>query len=122
MRFGRILITGLGLAGLAPLLGLSAINASIATAATADAAKANPGQYNHALVNLLRSVKHLAAADAEPAVIQPIRAPSDRVYSQAILSLDALAITPLRRSLWMVAGAVRIPLPLRRQLRSPLRC
>jgi hypothetical protein len=107
MRLGRIIL----LASLAQLLGLPALMAALTEhpAFTADRApEAAPAwggsPYAPVAVAVVSFSAHVRGA------------------SQAVLALTALAETPLRRSLWMVAPAVRtvaVPRPRRLIL---LRC
>ena len=106
MRFGRIILVSL-----APLLGLSALSAAMATCpAVSNEHKSN------SLTRLLRSV--VTPMDESSAL--NVRA--DRPSPQAVLPLAALAETPFRHSLWMVASQTVVPFSLRSQDLSPLRC
>jgi|SRR5579862_8994221 len=108
MRFGRTI-----LAGLAPLLGLSAFMAAMA-------AGPNPLQETgHPLAGLLRSVVLLVSPDAEQATIN---VSPDRPSPQAVLGFAVLAATPFRHSVWMVASLSPAPFVGSQQWRSPLRC
>ena len=104
MRIGRIVV-----AGLAPVLGLSALLA---------AAGKSPQKADSA-VRLFLSAVSLAAPPAEFAAAS---APSERSSSQAMLGFAALATTSLRCSLWMVASFVAVNLLVRRHQRLLLRC
>jgi hypothetical protein len=106
MRFGRVIL----LAGLAPLLSLSAV-ASILVSAPAE----QPGKRSWG--ELLRSAVVLAVPEAPV-----LAAPAVKASPQAVLAIEALAATPLRHSLWMLAPAAGASLPARAPLRSPLRC
>ena len=105
MRFGRII-----LASLAPLLGLSA-------AYTAMAAATGPAVSNEqTLTRLLLSVVTPMADSSD------LNVRAERPSPQAILPFTALAETPLRHSLWMVANHAVVPFPARSQQLAPLRC
>ena len=107
MRFGRII-----LAGLAPLLGLSALAAIAAGAGDGGRGRADADS----LVRLLRTVVHLATPDAEYSAAS---ASPERSSPQAVLAVTALVATPLRRSVWMVTGPGAfhaVPRPRRREL------
>jgi hypothetical protein len=108
---------------LAPLLGLSAIIAAMA---------AQPGETTlhppktgissprlSSLVQLLRSVAQLTAPAAE---YSSVRSRSERTSHQAAFGLSALAATPFRGSVWMLARhpAARPLLPHLQH--APLRC
>ncbi len=111
MRFGRVII----LAGLAPLLSLSVVAAVVSTTAQ-PAEQAQPGK--RTLVDFLRSVAILVT----PAESATVSNASPQASPQAVLALHALAATPLRHSLWMLASAAAATLPARLPQRAPLRC
>jgi hypothetical protein len=106
VRFGRIILVTL-----APLLGLSALSAIM----TAGPVVSNE-QKSNSLTNLLRSV---VTPMAESSALH-VRA--ERTSPQAALPFAALAETPLRHSLWMVASQTVRPFSARSQHRSQLRC
>jgi len=106
VRFGRIILVTL-----APLLGLSALSAIM----TAGPVVSNE-QKSNSLTNLLRSV---ATPMAETSALN-VRA--ERTSPQAALPFAALAETPLRHSLWMVASQTVVPFSARSQHRPQLRC
>ena len=110
MRFGRIILVTL-----APLLGLSALSA-IMTAGPAVSNDVSNEQKSNSLTNLLRSV---VTPMAESSALN-VRA--DRTSPQAALPFAALAETPLRHSLWMVASQAVLPFSARSQHLSQLRC
>ena len=106
MRFGRIILVTL-----APLLGLSALAAAIATCpAVSNEHKSN------SLTRLLLSV--VTPMDESSAL--NVRA--ERPSPQAILPVLALAETPLRHSLWMIASQTVVPFSARSQHLAQLRC
>jgi hypothetical protein len=106
VRFGRIILVTL-----APLLGLSALSAAMATGpAVSNEHKSN------SLTRLLLSV--VIPMDESSAL--SVR--TDRPSPQAVLPVIALAQTPLRHSLWMVASQTVVPFSARSQHRSQLRC
>jgi len=106
VRFGRIILVSL-----APLLGLSAFAAAMATGpAVSNEHKSN------SLTRLLLSV--VTPMDESSAL--NVRA--ERSSPQAVLPVMALAETPLRHSLWMVASQTVLPFSARSQHRSQLRC
>ena len=109
------------LASLAPLLGLSAILAAMA-AQPGEATVPQPGSHSpgiSSLVHLLRSVAQLTAPAAEYSTVS---SRSERTSQQAAFGLSALAATPRRGSVWMLARhTAALPLPPYLQ-HSPLRC
>ena len=109
MRFRRTF-----LASLAPLLSLSAL---VAAMNAAPRASEYPRSRAESLVRLLRSVAQFAAPAAES-----VHVSSEHASPQAVLDFAALAATPYRHSLWMVARPDAAPLLSRRHLRAPLRC
>lgn len=110
MRFGRIILVTL-----APLLGLSALSA-IMTAGPIVSNDVSSEQKSNSLTNLLRSVvTPLAESSA-------LNAPAERTSPQAVLPVIALAESPLKHSLWMVASQTVLPFSARSQHRSQLRC
>ena len=109
MRFRRAIF-----AGLAPLLTLSAVVA--ATQNLRNEPSFQNFQTRKSLAGLLLTVVHLVSPEAKT---NPVSASSSRPSPQAFLAFSALAFTPLRHSLWMVAShaAVFFPPPLQTQLR-----
>lgn len=107
MRFGRILLAGLG-----PLFALSAL---VAVAGALQPGSSSP---QNAFASLLQSVAHLGVPVAENA---SVTVSSERPSPQAILAFAALADTPFRHSLWMVAGS-SVPQAPRLPNRTLLRC
>lgn len=105
MRLGRILL----LASLAQLLGLSALAAALAE----HPVFAQPSPEEHTWKNLLQPT----SVDAHSIV-----ATHDRSSLQAVLALTALAETPLKHSLWLVAPAVRTVAVPRPRHYALLRC
>jgi hypothetical protein len=106
VRFGRIILVTL-----APLLGLSALSAIIAQGpAVSNEHKSN------SLTRLLLSV----ATPMDESSALNVRA--DRPSPQAIFPIIALAETPLRHSLWMVASQTVVPFSPRSQHLVQLRC
>ena len=110
MRFGRIILVTL-----APLLGLSALSAIMAAGPAVLNDVSNEHKSN-SLTNLLRSV---VTPMVESSALN-VRA--ERSSPQAVLPVIALAETPLRHSLWMVASQTVLPFSARSQHRSQLRC
>ncbi len=105
------------LAGLAPLVGLSALAAAMVTGFD------------------IRAVSHPASTDSLPRLLHPVVtfllsaaeeiatvAPSQRPAPKAALALQALSTTPLRRSLYLVSSVFAVNLSERRHERIPLRC
>lgn len=90
MRLGRIIL----LASLAQFLGLSALAAALAE----HPSFTQPSPEEQAWKSFLQP----AGIDSHSIVV-----PHDRSSSQAVLALTALAETPLKHSLWLVAPAVR---------------
>jgi len=106
------------LASLAPLLGLSAIIAAMA-AQPGEAAFPPSRVGVSSLVQLLRTVAHLAAPDVE---CSTARTRSERRSPQASLALSALVATSFHGSVWMLARYTS-PAPLPPHLKhAPLRC
>jgi len=103
VRIGRII-----LASLAPLLGLSALSAAMATGPVVSNEKA--------LTRLLLSV---VTPMVESAVLSDR---TERPSPQAVIPFTALAETPFRHSVWMVASRTVPPFSPHWQQRSQLRC
>ena len=106
MRFGRIILVTL-----APLLGLSALSAIMAAGPVV-----SNEQKSNSLTSLLRSVVTPMAESSA------LNARAERTSPQAVLPVIALAETPLRHSLWMIASQAVVPFSARSQHRSQLRC
>lgn len=113
MRLGRIF-----LAGLAPLISLSALVTAMAAGPGVPKAAAQE-QSAKFLTALLGTVAPFIVADHE---IEPVSVARHSASPQAVLEFTALAATPLRRSLWLLASILAIPLYSRRHLPAPLRC
>lgn len=111
MRLGRVVF----LAGLAPLLGLAAALTAHPHAIQAVSAVEAPDS----LASLLRTVVVLVSGDSDA---RPASLESPRPSPQFVLALDALALTPLRHSLWMVERQAAQALPDKSPLRTQLRC
>jgi hypothetical protein len=105
------------LAGLAPLVGLSALAAAMVTGFD------------------LRAVSRPSSPDSLPRLLYPVVtfllsaaddvatvAPAQRPAPKATLALEALSSTPLRRSLYLVASVLAVNLLQRRHQRALLRC
>jgi hypothetical protein len=112
MRLGRIM-----LAGLAPLVGLSALAAAMVTSFETLSVS------QPAAVNSLPRIWHpvvsfLLSAAEDIATVAPAQRPAPR----AALGLEALSLTPLRSSLCLVASVIAVNLLLRRHQRALLRC
>jgi hypothetical protein len=110
VRFGRIILVSL-----APLLGLSSVVAAMGAAMAAGPAVSNEHKSN-SLTRLLRSV---VTPMAESSALS-VRA--ERPSPQAVLPFTALAETPFRHSLWLVASRTVVPFSARSQHRAELRC
>jgi len=106
VRFGRIILVTL-----APLLGLSAISAAMA----AGPAVSNEHKSNSLTRLLLSVVTPMAESSA-------LSVRAERPSPQAVLPIAALAETPLKHSLWMVASQTVVPFSPRSQHLSELRC
>jgi hypothetical protein len=106
VRFGRIILVSL-----APLLGLSAISAAMATGP----AVSNEHKSNSLTRLLLSVVPPMADSSA-------LNDRAERPSPQAVLPFAALAETPLRHSVWMVASHTIVPFSPRSQHLSQLRC
>jgi hypothetical protein len=104
MRIGRVI-----LASLAPLLSLSAAETSLPQGRSPDSST---------FIRLLQSVAHLAGP-AENAV--RAAAPHHPTL-HAFLAVTAITATPLRHSVWMVAGSTTPPPFVRPPRRELLRC
>src|ERR1700722_1100700 len=105
MRLGRIM---LALSALAAAMVTSFETGSVSRPASANS---HP-RLLHPVVSFLLS----AAEDTATA------APSQRPAPRAALSLEALSVTPLRSSLYLVASVVAVNFFLRRHQRTQLRC
>lgn len=104
-------------AGLAPLIGLSALAAAMVTGfdIRAVSSPASPDS----LPRLLHPVvTFLLSAAEDIATVTPSQRPAPR----ATLALEALSSTPLRSSLYLVASLVAVNLFRRRHQRTLLRC
>ena len=110
MRFGRIILVSL-----APLLGLSAISAAMAAAMSAGPAVSNEHKSNSLTRLLLSVVTPMAESSA-------LSDRGERPSPQAVLPFAALAESPFKHSLWMVASHAVVPFSRRSQHLSPLRC
>lgn len=107
MRFRRTIF-----ASLAPLIGLSAL-------LTAVSAEAGVARASRPLIRLLQSVVQFAAPAADSASVS---AAQERPPLQALLAFSALAVTPFRHSLWMIAQRPSVNRLTRRHFLAPLRC
>ena len=112
MRLGRII-----LAGLAPLVGLSAFGAGMVTDAipSKSAQQLAPAD---SLPQLLQAVAPMLISGHEPGPAPSFDAPAAR----AVLALRALAATPFRGSLWLLSSLLAVDLLARRHQRALLRC
>ena len=110
MRFGRLILVSL-----APWLGLSAVSAAMLAAMATCPAVSNEHKSN-ALTRLLLS----AVTPMTDSTALSVRA--ERPSPQAVLPVIALAVTPLRHSLWLVSSQAVVPFPLHSQHFSQLRC
>lgn len=105
------------LAGLAPLVGLSALAAAMVTGFETLSVS------RPAAVNSLPRIWHpvvsfLLSAAEDIATVTPAQRPAPR----ASLGLEALSFTPLRSSLCLLASVFAVNLLLRRHSRALLRC
>src|SRR5262249_18863224 len=101
---------------LAPLLGLSAVSAAMIAAMASGPAVSNEHKSN----SLTRLLLLTVVTPMDEASALNVR--TDRSSPQALLPIAALAETPLRHSLWMVASQAVVPFSPRSQHRSLLRC
>jgi hypothetical protein len=105
------------LVGLAPLISLSAL-AAAASAGPEVAAASSSKDGSNVLIGWLRSVVYLAAPAAEyTAPVSP-----EHPSPQAVLTFAALAGTPYRHSVWLIARAEAVNFAARHRLRTLLRC
>jgi hypothetical protein len=104
-------------AGLAPLIGLSALAAAMVTGFDIRAVSrpASPDSFPRLLHPV---VTFLLSAAEDIATVTPSQRPAPR----ATLALEALSSTPLRSSLYLVASLVAVNLFQRRHQRTLLRC
>jgi hypothetical protein len=113
MRFGRII-----LAGLAPLVGLSAFAAGLfphACGASNSAQQiANPDSPLSFFAAIVPAL--ISSVESVPA------APLERGTAHAVLALESLVATPFRRSLHLLASAAAVDLFERRHQPLFLRC
>jgi hypothetical protein len=112
MRLGRIM-----LAGLAPLVGLSALAAAMVTSFET-LSVSRPATVNSLPRMWHPVVSFLLSAAEDVATVAPAQRPAPR----AALSLEALSGTPLRSSLYLVASLIAVNLLQRRHQRTLLRC
>jgi len=105
------------LAGLAPLVGLSALAAAMVTSFET-LSVSRPATVNSLPRMWHPVVSFLLSAAEDSATI----APAQRPAPQAALGLDALSGTPLRSSLYLVASLIAVNLLRRRHQRALLRC
>ena|GEM_PF-1836610 len=110
MRFGRIILVTL-----APLLGLSAVSAAMMAAMASGPAVSNE-QKSNSLTRLLLSVV-TPMAESSAGNIQ-----AERPSPQAVLPIAALAVTPLKHSVWLVSSQAVLPFSPWSQHRAQLRC
>ena len=104
MRIGRII-----LASLAPLLGLSALSAAMATGPVVSNEKT--------LTRLL-----LLSVVTPMVESSTLSDRTERPSPQAVIPFTALAETPFKHSVWMVASRTAPPFSPHSQQRSQLRC
>jgi hypothetical protein len=107
LRFGRIILVTL-----APLLGLSAISGAIATGPVASNV--------HKSLSLTRLLLLSVVTPMADSSVLSDRA--QRPSPQAVLPFSAMADTPFRHSVWMVASQNLVPFSPPSQKRSQLRC
>jgi len=110
VRFGRIILVSL-----APLLGLSAVSAAMFAAMATGPAASNEHKSNSLTRLLLSAVTPMAESSA-------LSVRAERPSPQAVLQFAALAETPYRHSLWMVANQTVLPFSSRSQHLFQLRC
>lgn len=106
MRFGRAIV----LAGLTPLLSLSAVASILASTAADQLGKRPWGEF-------LRSGVVLTAPETPVLAAAAVKA-----SPLAVLAIEALAGTPLRRSLWLLDPVAAACRPSRAPRQAPLRC
>jgi hypothetical protein len=111
MRLGRMM-----LAGLAPLVGLSALAAAMVTGFDI---RAVSSPASDSVPRLLHPVVTFPLSAAEDIATV---APSQHPAPKATLALAALSATPLRHSLHLVASVFAVNLLQRRHQRTLLRC
>ena len=104
MRIGRII-----LASLAPLLGLSALSAAMAT---------GPVVSNEKTLTRLLLLSVVTPMVESSTLCDRAERPSP----QAVIPFTALAETPFKHSVWMVASRTAPPFSPHSQQRSQLRC
>jgi len=106
VRFGRIILVTL-----APLLGLSALSAIMAQApAVSNEHKSN---------SLTRFLLSVVTPMVESSTLCDR---AERPSPQAVIPFTALAETPFKHSVWMVASRTAPPFSPHSQQRSQLRC
>jgi len=104
VRIGRII-----LASLAPLLGLSALSAAMAT---------GPVVSNEKTLTRLLLLSVVTPMVESSTLCDRAERPSP----QAVIPFTALAETPFKHSVWMVASRTAPPFSPHSQQRSQLRC
>ena len=112
MRFRRSI-----LASLAPLIGLSALLAGVSS-------EAGVTRATGPLIKLLQSrfLQSVIQLAAPPADHTSASASQERPSVHALLAISALAVSPFRHSLWMIAQRPAVNLRARRHFFAPLRC
>jgi len=110
MRLGRII-----LAGLAPLVNLSALVPGLAPGII----PFKPAHHSAVAISACILVIPLLTSPSEGAFVS---SSLDHRAPHAILTLGALSATPFRSSLWLVTSLVAVNLILRRHQRKLLRC
>jgi hypothetical protein len=113
MRLGRII-----LAGLAPLVSLSAFAAGFVPDSYVPSRSAQQLSAADSMPRLFEAVVPLLISAAESASTAPLE--SRTVH--AVFTLEALTATPFRHSLWLLASVVAVDFFQRKHQSSLLRC
>jgi hypothetical protein len=101
---------------LAPLIGLSAVSAAMMAAMASGPAVSNQHKSNSLTRRLLLSV--VTPLDESSA----LNVQAERPSPQAVLPIAALAVTPLKHSVWLISSQTVLPFSPRSQHRDQLRC
>ena len=112
MRFGRII-----LAGLAPLVGLSAFAAGLLPHACGTSNSAQQIANPESPLSFFEAIVPALISSVESVPATPLES-----GAHAVLTLESLAATPFRGSLHLLSSVVAVNLFERRHQRSYLRC
>jgi hypothetical protein len=107
VRFGRLI-----LASLAPLIGLSALTAVMATGPALSSEHKSNSLTRRLLLSVVTPLDESSALNVQ----------AERPSPQAVLPVAALAVTPLKHSVWLVSSRTVLPFSPRSQHRDQLRC